>query len=310
MDIPRITVVTPTFNRAHTLPRLYESLLEQTYKGFRWLVVDDGSADGTSALLEQWQRTSPFVIDCVSQENSGMYVAINRGIARVETELCAVIGSDDWYVHDGLERLLRHWDSIPPQSKDEFANVEGRTALADGSLNGGSLPAPIIDSDHYEASVLHNWSWDTCGLWRSEVRKAYPFPEDLGRVVIERLVFYRVARRYRTRYCSDVVARVDYQPGGLSELSSDAEVIVSAAPAWLAFTRELLTGNRPMPAALRVRAHANEIRFACHLRQGPIQQFRQAPGRIGWMLSLPLGFALYARDRLRVRAKRSAGTPG
>ena len=46
-----ITVFTPTYNRAHLLPRLYESLCRQTYADFEWLVVDDGSTDGTASLL-------------------------------------------------------------------------------------------------------------------------------------------------------------------------------------------------------------------------------------------------------------------
>ena len=49
-----LTVFTPTYNRAHTLPRTYESLLRQTCKDFEWLVIDDGSTDGTAGLVRGW----------------------------------------------------------------------------------------------------------------------------------------------------------------------------------------------------------------------------------------------------------------
>ena len=49
------TVATPTFNRAHTLHRVYESLERQTFRSFEWLVIDDGSSDGTDELVDAWR---------------------------------------------------------------------------------------------------------------------------------------------------------------------------------------------------------------------------------------------------------------
>ena len=53
---PLLTVFTPTYNRAHTLPRTYQSLCNQDRKDFIWLIVDDGSSDQTAELVHQWQR--------------------------------------------------------------------------------------------------------------------------------------------------------------------------------------------------------------------------------------------------------------
>ena len=47
-----LTVFTPTYNRKHTLPRTYESLCRQTCSDFEWLVIDDGSSDGTREWIE------------------------------------------------------------------------------------------------------------------------------------------------------------------------------------------------------------------------------------------------------------------
>ena len=51
-----ITVFTPTYNREKTLVRLYDSLCRQTYKNFKWLLVDDGSIDNTEQLVIEWKR--------------------------------------------------------------------------------------------------------------------------------------------------------------------------------------------------------------------------------------------------------------
>ena len=53
--MPVLTVFTPAYNRAHTLPRTYESLRQQRNKNFLWLIVDDGSQDNTRELVKPWQ---------------------------------------------------------------------------------------------------------------------------------------------------------------------------------------------------------------------------------------------------------------
>ena len=70
-----ITVFTPAYNRAHTLPRTYESLLRQNCKDFIWLIVDDGSTDNTVDLVRDWQsRDNGFEIQYIHKENGGMRI--------------------------------------------------------------------------------------------------------------------------------------------------------------------------------------------------------------------------------------------
>lgn len=64
-----LTIFTPAYNRAHTLPRTYESLCRQSCKAFIWLIVDDGSTDNTAALVQQWQsRDNGFEIQYIYKE--------------------------------------------------------------------------------------------------------------------------------------------------------------------------------------------------------------------------------------------------
>lgn len=53
---PTLTIFTPTFNRAHTLHLCYESLKRQTCKDFKWMIIDDGSTDGTKEIVEKWKK--------------------------------------------------------------------------------------------------------------------------------------------------------------------------------------------------------------------------------------------------------------
>ena len=68
----RITVFTPTYNRAYILEKLYRSLCRQSFTDFEWIVINDGSSDNTDQLFEKWIREDKeFTINYVVQENMG-----------------------------------------------------------------------------------------------------------------------------------------------------------------------------------------------------------------------------------------------
>src|SRR5262245_31274251 len=83
------TVFTPTYNRAHLLPRVYESLRQQTFRDFEWLVIDDGSKDNTGEVVQAWQRDAPFPIRYLAQPNGGKHTAVNRGAKEARGRLLA-----------------------------------------------------------------------------------------------------------------------------------------------------------------------------------------------------------------------------
>ena len=55
MNEVKITIITPSYNRAHTLPRVYDSLKNQTFKDFKWIIMDDGSTDNTKEIVEHFK---------------------------------------------------------------------------------------------------------------------------------------------------------------------------------------------------------------------------------------------------------------
>ena len=111
-----VTVFTPTYNRAYILGDLYHSLQRQTCMDFEWLIVDDGSADDTKALVASWQgEENPFPIRYVYQENGGKCRAINRGLKEADGRLFFTVDSDDYLTDDAIEKVIR-WDGELPIS--------------------------------------------------------------------------------------------------------------------------------------------------------------------------------------------------
>jgi len=115
---PLFTLFTATFNRAHTLHRVYESLVCQTLRDFEWLIVDDGSTDSTREVVEGWQSEAAIPIRYYHQPNAGYHIAFNRGVELARGELFLSLGSDDACKPYALERFYHHWMAIPETERE------------------------------------------------------------------------------------------------------------------------------------------------------------------------------------------------
>ena len=103
----RLTVFTPAYNRAYSLPRTYQSLCEQDCKDFLWLIVDDGSTDTTASLVKKWQlEDNGFKIQYIYKENGGMHTAHNMAYANIHTELNVCIDSDDKMSQGAVRKIF------------------------------------------------------------------------------------------------------------------------------------------------------------------------------------------------------------
>lgn len=90
-----LTIFTPTYNRAHTLKRTFESLCSQKIKDFEWLVVDDGSTDETEHLVRDLNKFADFPVRYFKKENGGKHTAYNLALEYAEGQLFFVLDSDD-----------------------------------------------------------------------------------------------------------------------------------------------------------------------------------------------------------------------
>ena len=101
LDGPAVSVIIPTFNRAYCLRRSIDSVLAQTFTDFELIVVDDGSTDNTSALLET--IGDPRLRVLRHPTNKGVAGAINTGIRNAKAAIIALQDSDDEWVETKLE---------------------------------------------------------------------------------------------------------------------------------------------------------------------------------------------------------------
>ena len=164
-----LTIFTPTFNRAHTLPRLYSSLLRQTSDNFEWLIIDDGSTDGTKELAMKWIEDGIIPIEYVHKQNEGLYSGYNEAYSRIGTELNMCIDSDDTVPPDAVERILKIWKE---KGSDRFAGIIGLDYdMKSGSPIGGAFPTGMEECYFLDLSVRNIHKGDTKQVMRTDLMK-------------------------------------------------------------------------------------------------------------------------------------------
>lgn len=210
-----LTVFTPAYNRAHTLPRTYESLLEQSCKDFLWLIVDDGSADNTAQLVRQWQeQDNGFEIRYIHKENGGMHTAHNTAYANIDTELNVCIDSDDCLAQGAVEKILRKWNQVKDR---DFAGIIALDADLEGNLIGAGFPSGMTETTlcgYYAAGG----SGDKKLIYRTDVINQYPpYPVFQGERYVALAYKYRlIDQDYKLAVLDEVVCNVEYQADGHS----------------------------------------------------------------------------------------------
>lgn len=183
-----ITVLTPTYNRAYTLERLFKSLLVQN-NFLEWVIIDDGSTDSTKRLIASLQEESPFPIRYFYQENSGKHVAINTGTHAAIGEYLLIVDSDDMLTDDACTIIKDALKNIPITA----VGVCFRKAYFDHTVIGKkNLPsAPLILSP-IEAGYF--FQGDLAYIFKTNALRSNPFPIISGeKFVPELLIWNRIA---------------------------------------------------------------------------------------------------------------------
>lgn len=109
-----VSVVVPTFNRAHLLRDALDSVNAQDHRPLEIIVVDDGSVDDTASVVALWSRAHAEVpVRYIRQENSGGNVARNRGIAEACGDFVAFLDSDDRWAPDKIKRQVARLSGNP-----------------------------------------------------------------------------------------------------------------------------------------------------------------------------------------------------
>lgn len=176
-------IVTPTYNRKHLIHRVFDSLCNQTFRDFKWIIVDDGSTDDTKSLIRSWQKqVLDFEIDYYYlDKNVGKPEAVNFGLKKCDRPYTIIADSDDTHVPHTLSDLKSIWEVVN-LSDHNICAIWTLVIDEDNNIKGDKFPKDWWQVGFKERVLdlkkqLHGDKWH---CWKTEVLQAHPLYSDEG----------------------------------------------------------------------------------------------------------------------------------
>ena len=211
-----LTVFTPAYNRAGTIKRTYQSLLNQDNKDFIWLVIDDGSVDNTGELVKGWlKEDNGFEIQYIYKHNGGMHTAHNTAYENIHTELNVCIDSDDALAPGAVSSIYHKWQEVKDKG---YAGLIG----LDANMNTGEVIGTGFPEGMKETTLTGFYAAGGKGdkklVYRTDVINKYPaYPVFEGEKYVALAYKYRlIDQDYKLAVLNKVLCNVEYQPDGSS----------------------------------------------------------------------------------------------
>jgi glycosyltransferase involved in cell wall biosynthesis len=213
---PTVSVVIPTYNRAHLIGRVIDGVLDQTYEDFEIIVVDDGSSDNTEEVVRSLKDKRIRYIR--HEKNKGAPAARNTGIRTANGEYIAFQDSDDEWVPEKLEKQMKFFENAPQEVGVVYT---GFLRIVNGW--GGYIPYPWVtkkEGDIHKELLKGSFITTPSIVVRKECfAKAGMFDERLPRLQDYELVL-RLSKYYEFRFIDEPLLKSPYTADSLS--SSEA----------------------------------------------------------------------------------------
>jgi glycosyltransferase involved in cell wall biosynthesis len=305
--VTTITVFTPAYNSADTLPRVFDSLKRQSSHDFMWLVVDDGSTDGTRELVEAWMGSANFEVRYFYQPNSGKHNAHNAAVKACTTELFLILDADDELLPHAIELITSTWVGVTPEERRLVVGVWTLSCTKDGNICGDAIPQGVRDTSLQALHYRYNNDGERLPCFTTAVLRENLFPATPPGAcpyIAEGYIWTAITRRHLIRFIN-VPCRIYHEGAGLSAMARDeyrlSRSVVYGYAAPLANDLEWFW----YAPAFFLFAATQVARYGFF--SGELGEIR---ARLCWrarallVLATPVALALLARDRLSGRIAR------
>lgn len=289
-----LTIFTPAYNRAHTLSRTYQSLLNQKNKDFVWLIVDDGSIDNTEELVNDWiKRDNGFVIEYIKKKNGGMHTAHNTAYQNIHTELNICIDSDDCLADNAVNIILEKWEQVKDRG---YAGIIGLDADLDGKIIGKSFPENMTETT-LSGYYAQGGSGDKKLVYKTEIVRKYPeYPVFEDEKYVALAYLYRlIDQEYSLAVLDKVLCNVEYQNNG-SSATMFTQYIKN--PKGFAFWRKICMKYPESKKRLLI----DNIHYVSSSLLSKNRKFvQESPTKFLTVISIPLGILLTCYIKIRTK---------
>lgn len=211
-----LTIFTPTYNRAHTLPRLYQSLCLQTDSDFEWLVIDDGSTDDTENLLLQYKSEHKINIRYYKVTNGGKNRAVNKAVGLALGYLFMIVDSDDYLALETVVETIK--EDIPFLKEHlNYCGIVGNKVYENFDIIGNSTTKEVLDTNFINYREKYKIAGDRAEVIKTLVMKEFPLPELKDeKFCPEGIIWNRMAQKYMVRFVNKPFVICEYLADGMT----------------------------------------------------------------------------------------------
>lgn len=211
-DKVRISVLTPVYNRADKIHRVFDSLEKSTYKNFELIILDDGSTDNIAEVVKQYQQKVSYPVTFRRKENGGKHTALNVLHQLANGEYVFQLDSDDEIIPDAMEKALEIWDSMDLDKKKEYWCVVGRVVdQHERKIHGKLFPERINELEWKDIKgIMRKTPGEKWALQRADVLRKYKFPEPKGVKYVTESILWNLIQNDYKEYLTNEVFRVYY----------------------------------------------------------------------------------------------------
>ena len=280
----QITVFTPTYNRAALLPRCYEALKRQTCQDFVWRIVDDGSTDGTEALVSSWIDEGFIEIEYIYQENKGMHGAHNAGHKDLKTELCIGCDSDDYLYDDCIEEILQKWNRR--NRGIDYSGVIGMCMSSSGDILA-KIPPGLDETTLYDLRYRWKIKGDFKFALRSDLLMGYEYPMIEGENYLAvGYIYFLIDQSHKMVVIHAPLCCQDYLDGG--ESRGKIKRYVTAPKGFMVYRNEMI----PIMHTCKERWWQATHYVSSAIFAGDHEFLKKANSRLIVVSAIPSGIAL------------------
>ncbi|EJR65187.1 hypothetical protein IIO_01371 [Bacillus cereus VD115] len=292
----KITVFTPTYNRAYCLQGCYESLKLQTCKDFIWLIIDDGSDDNTKELVHSWISEDYIDIRYYWQPNQGMHGAHNTAYEMIDTELNVCIDSDDSMPSEAVEKIINFWNE---NGNEQVSGIIALDLYKDEKVIGSKLPLNLNRSTLFNLYNKHGVTGDKKLVYRTELTKKYPYPIFKNEKYVGLAYkYYMLDQKYEMLLMNEALCYVEYLSDGSSMNMLNQ---YRKNPKGFAFYRKELM---KLPFTNRLFKYRQAVHYvSSSFMARNIRFIKESPCKVLTLCALPFGVILYSYITVKTRVK-------
>ena len=215
---PYITVFTPSYNKANTIRRTFDSLLKQTCFDFEWLIINDGSTDQTDEIVKSF-HADKFRIRYISKENEGLGRTYNQGVQMAEGELLYRLDPDDSLSQDAIEQVFKYKHLL--DDKDVCALVFLTKFDNDEVVGYHPYQTECYRSNFAKYRLKDKATGDRAEVVKTEALREFPWPTfENEKFCLETLLWHPMAHKYDAYYINKATYIREYNQNSITAAGS------------------------------------------------------------------------------------------